>query len=68
MRVNTVAPGPVYTKPGSRDRYDSLGTTTILKRAAEPDEIAQTVLFLASPASSYLTGTTIAADGGRTAI
>ncbi|MCU1470440.1 MAG: hypothetical protein JWQ39_1589 [Glaciihabitans sp.] len=68
VRVNTVAPGPVYTKPGSRGLYDSLGGTTILKRAAEPDEIAQTILFLASPASSYLTGTTIAADGGRTAI
>lgn len=68
VRVNTVAPGPVYTKPGSRDLYDSLGGTTILKRAADPEEIAQTVLFLASPASSYLTGATITADGGRTAI
>ncbi len=68
VRVNTVAPGPVYTKPGARDRYESLGASTILKRAAEPDEIAQTILFLASPASSYLTGATIAADGGRTAI
>lgn len=68
VRVNTVAPGPVYTKPGSRDLYDSLGETTILKRAADPDEIAQTVLFLASSASSYLTGAVITADGGRTAI
>ncbi len=68
VRVNTVAPGPVYTKPQSRDLYDSLGETTILKRAADPDEIAQAVLFLASSSSSYLTGATIAADGGRTAI
>lgn len=68
VRVNTVAPGPVYTKPGSHDLYEALGRATILRRAAEPDEIAQTILFLASRASSYLTGATLAADGGRTAI
>ena len=67
VRVNAVAPGPVYTAadPG---RIEALGATTLLGRAAQADEIAQVITFLASPASAYLTGTTVAADGGRTAI
>jgi NAD(P)-dependent dehydrogenase (short-subunit alcohol dehydrogenase family) len=39
-----------------------------LKRAAQPEEIAEAVAFLVSPAAAYFTGATIAADGGRTAI
>ncbi|MGD8166434.1 SDR family NAD(P)-dependent oxidoreductase [Herbiconiux sp. P16] len=68
VRVNTVAPGPVYTKPQSRDLYETLGATTLLKRAAAPEEIAGVILFLTSPASAYITGASLAADGGRTAI
>ena len=68
VRVNTVAPGPVYTRPEGRDLFDALGATTAAKRAAEPAEIAELVAFLASEKASYITGATLAADGGRTAI
>jgi NAD(P)-dependent dehydrogenase (short-subunit alcohol dehydrogenase family) len=68
VRVNAVAPGPVYTRPEARDLFDTLGATTPLNRAAEPEEIAEVVAFLASPQASYVTGAIVAADGGRTAI
>jgi NAD(P)-dependent dehydrogenase (short-subunit alcohol dehydrogenase family) len=66
VRVNTVAPGPVYT-PAS-DRTEALGETTPMRRASQPEEIAEVVAFVASPRASYITGTTVAADGGRRAI
>jgi NAD(P)-dependent dehydrogenase (short-subunit alcohol dehydrogenase family) len=68
VRVNAVAAGPIYTRPGARALFDQLGTTTALHRAAEPAEIAEVVAFLASPQASYVTGAIVAADGGRTAI
>jgi len=68
VRVNTVAPGPVFTRLEGRDLFDALGATTAVKRAAEPAEIAEVVAFLASDKASYITGATLAADGGRTAI
>ena len=68
VRVNAIAPGPVYTDGASRDRITQLGSTTLLDRAAEPEEIAEVIAFLASPGAGYLTGATVAADGGRTAI
>ena len=68
VRVNSVAAGPIYTRPEARARYGQLGATTALHRAAEPAEIAEVVAFLASPQASYVTGAIVAADGGRTAI
>ncbi|WP_445183286.1 SDR family NAD(P)-dependent oxidoreductase [Pseudonocardia sp. Cha107L01] len=67
VRVNAVAPGPVYTAADPA-RIEALGATTLLGRAAQADEIAQVITFLASPASAYVTGATVAADGGRTAV
>jgi len=68
VRVNAIAPGPVYTPGGARERIEALGTTTLLNRAADAEEIAEVVGFLASPRASYITGAIVAADGGRTAI
>ena len=68
VRINTVAPGPIYTRPEARELFDALGETTALHRAAQPAEIAEVVAFLASPRASYVTGALVAADGGRTAI
>ena len=72
VRVNTVAPGPVGTEAVLErlgpELVAKVGAGTILKRIATPAEIAAVVLFAASDQSSYLTGTTIHADGGFTAI
>jgi NAD(P)-dependent dehydrogenase (short-subunit alcohol dehydrogenase family) len=68
VRVNLVAPGPVYTPGTDTDFIKHLGTTTPLDRAADPDEIAAVVAFLVSPEAGYLTGATVPVDGGRTAI
>jgi NAD(P)-dependent dehydrogenase (short-subunit alcohol dehydrogenase family) len=67
VRVNTVAPGPVHTGTAS-GVTDTLGETTLLKRAAEAEEIAEVITFLASPRASYMTGATVPVDAGRTAI
>jgi NAD(P)-dependent dehydrogenase (short-subunit alcohol dehydrogenase family) len=66
VRINVVAAGPVYT-PAS-GRTEALGETTPMHRASQPEEIAEVVAFLASPRASYITGTTVAVDGGRRAI
>jgi NAD(P)-dependent dehydrogenase (short-subunit alcohol dehydrogenase family) len=68
VRVNAVAPGPIYTRPEARELFDAIGATTAMKRAADPAEIAEVVAFLASPRASYMTGAIVAVDGGRTAI
>jgi NAD(P)-dependent dehydrogenase (short-subunit alcohol dehydrogenase family) len=68
VRINTVASGPVYTAIQPAEVTQGVGDTTIMKRAAQPDEIANVIAFLASPKASYITGAVIAADGGRSAI
>jgi NAD(P)-dependent dehydrogenase (short-subunit alcohol dehydrogenase family) len=68
VRVNTIAPGPAYTGGAAPERTAALGKTTLLERAAQAEEIADVIAFLASPASGYITGAVIPADGGRTAI
>jgi NAD(P)-dependent dehydrogenase (short-subunit alcohol dehydrogenase family) len=45
-----------------------LGATTAMKRTSTPQEVAHVIAFLASDRSSYLTGATVAVDGGRGAI
>jgi NAD(P)-dependent dehydrogenase (short-subunit alcohol dehydrogenase family) len=68
VRVNTVSPGPVYTAVQRAEQTEAIGTTTIFGRAAQTEEIAEVIAFLASPKSSYVTGAVYPVDGGRTAI
>ena len=71
IRVNTVAPGPTRTDNAVGalgDGVEQLGSATPLGRSADPTEIAEAIVFLASPQASYLTGATVVVDGGFTAI
>nr|WP_154677224.1 SDR family oxidoreductase [Parafrankia discariae] len=68
VRVNTVAPGPVLTGSADPELIGALGATTLLGRAAQVDEIANVIAFLASDQASYITGALIPVDGGRTAV
>ncbi|XP_074988977.1 peroxisomal 2,4-dienoyl-CoA reductase [(3E)-enoyl-CoA-producing] isoform X2 [Caretta caretta] len=70
IRVNSLAPGPIagtegYRRlGGARAEADSYFDTVPLHRAGNKTEIAHSVLYLASPLASYVTGTTLVVDGG----
>jgi 3-oxoacyl-[acyl-carrier protein] reductase len=69
VRVNLVAPGFIATRMTARMRVDAAYEARLLKavpmrRWGEPQEIADAILFLASPAASYITGQSLAIDGG----
>jgi 7-alpha-hydroxysteroid dehydrogenase len=71
IRVNAVAPGAVLTEALAFVAEDEATRTAIesrtpLRRIGDPDDIAAAVLFLASDASSYVTGQILAVDGGLT--
>lgn len=71
IRVNAVSPGPVVTEAfrevlGVSDRLDELARTIPLGRTGTPDDIAAMVVFLASPAASWITGEHHLVAGGRT--
>jgi NAD(P)-dependent dehydrogenase (short-subunit alcohol dehydrogenase family) len=72
VRVNAVAPGPIETPMlnrfvGSEENKRQFLQTIPLKRAGTPDEVAQTILFLASNKASFITGQSYTVDGGRLA-
>jgi NAD(P)-dependent dehydrogenase (short-subunit alcohol dehydrogenase family) len=62
--VNAVAPGLMNTPTGSRAIQEGKALDIPLKRAGEPEEIAPLVVYLASEASTYMTGEVIVIDGG----
>ena len=78
IRVNTVNPSPVETRmmrsleaginpTDTQGTHDRIAASIPLQRYAEPDDIANIMLFLASDESAYMTGGVYMADGGTTA-
>ena len=70
IRCVALAPGQVHTDMTARVRSNPDELNTLLHhtaqgRVADPEEIAAAVVYLASPAANFVTGTTIAIDGGR---
>jgi len=65
IRINAVAPGIIATDIHPPGRLERLAPLTPVGRAGTPDEIAESVLFLLSDASSYTTGTVLRVSGGR---
>jgi NAD(P)-dependent dehydrogenase (short-subunit alcohol dehydrogenase family) len=71
VRVNSVAPGPTKTEGVEAEwgeTNEELGRALPLGRTAKPKEIADAVLFLASPRSTFITGSTLHVDGGGSAV
>lgn len=73
IRVNAIASGVVETRFAAalvqnKDIMDRYTERAALRRHAQPDEIAGAALFLASDAASYVTGHTLAVDGGYTIV
>jgi NAD(P)-dependent dehydrogenase (short-subunit alcohol dehydrogenase family) len=72
VRVNAVAPGPTETGmlnrfTGAPERKAASAAGVPLGRIGQPKEIAQAIVFLASDATSFVTGQIVTVDGGKTA-
>ena len=79
IRVNAISPGTVWTKSNEKfhrevmhmdrseaDKHPEIGGAHVLHRVADPKEIADVVVFLASKKSSFITGENVVVDGGYT--
>ena len=72
IRINVVAPGPIETGmlnrfTGTPEKKASLISGVPMKRIGQPEEIAAAILFLASDKASFITGASLAVDGGKLA-
>ena len=69
IRVNAVRPGiidtDIHASGGTPDRVRDVAGTLPMKRAGEPDEVADAILYLLSPEASYVTGAILNVSGGR---
>jgi NAD(P)-dependent dehydrogenase (short-subunit alcohol dehydrogenase family) len=73
IRANTVSPGSIYFKGGAWDRvekgmpayFEQVRKSIPFGRFGTPEEVARVVVFIASPAASWITGTHIIVDGGQ---
>ncbi len=73
VRVNAVAPGPVDTEllnrfAGSAEKKAAIAAGVPMKRLGTPEDIASTIVFIASDKANFLTGQIIGVNGGKTAI
>lgn len=74
IRVNTVSPGPVWFEGGNWDDvkrdmpelWDATLAQMVIGRFGEAQDVARTIVFIASPASGWTTGTNVIVDGGYT--
>ena len=67
IRVNVVAPGPILThhlQAAGPQAQRLAGLSTPMRRTGQASEVAETVLWLCSPASSFITGAVLPVDGG----
>jgi len=72
VRINVVAPGPIETGmlnrfTGTPEKKATLLSGVPMKRIGQPEEIAAAILFLASDRASFITGASLAVDGGKLA-
>jgi len=70
VRVNTVSPGPTRTEgtDAMGEGLEALASQAPAGRPANPDEIAEAIVFLATDRASFIYGAKLAVDGGRTAV
>lgn len=69
IRVNAVAPGPIWTplipSTFTEEKVEHFGTNTPMQRPGQPDEVAPCYVFLASEGASYMSGQVLHPNGGR---